>query len=453
MSRRVSAVVACAALMLGAMSVDAGDQTLGTTASVQRNFFGMHIHKSDVPHRSGAHSKWPPFRFGTWRLWGAYVTWMDLEPTKGVWQFQRLDRAVALAEKNGVDLLYTFGFTPRWASARPNELCAWGNNTFGCSAEPRDSTDWENYVRTVVRRYKGRIKHYEIWNEPAFTEIESTVQKNGIAKFFSGSAVKLAEMGRIAYRVVKEEDPSATVVSPSAVTGELGVRRLEAYLAAGGEKTFDVVGFHFYTTPPEKLIDIYRALRAMLTKHGHATTPIWNTEMGYVFERPGLGIKPVESAKSIEDILPSQLGAAYVARALLLSAAVGIERVYWFDWETEKPPLLPMGLADEDGQELNAAGIAYAQMLRWLVGATILSCESRKEIWSCALQRDNRQAWIVWQTSSRRPLKLHNQWNATAQETLLGSATRIESGSSIEINQNPVLLKRETLVWAAGAAQ
>jgi hypothetical protein len=313
--------------------------------------------------------------------------------------------------------------------------------------------DWENYVRTVVRRYKGRIRHYEIWNEPAFTEVEATIQKNGIAKFFSGSAVKLAEMGRIAYRVIKEEDPGATVVSPSAVTGELGVRRLEAYLAAGGAKTSDVVGFHFYTTPPERLIDIHRSLRAMLTKHGHATTPIWNTEMGYVFERPALGIKPVESVKSIEDVLSSQLGAAYVARALLLSAAVGIERVYWFDWETEKPPLLPMGLADEDGQKLNAAGVAYAQMLRWLVGATILSCESRKGIWSCALQRGDQQAWIIWQTSARTPVKLQNQWHATAIETLSGSAARIAGDDPIEVSSSPTLLKRDTLVWAAGTYQ
>ncbi|MEF8728836.1 MAG: endo-1,4-beta-xylanase [Accumulibacter sp.] len=378
---------------------------------------------------------------------------MDIEPAKGAWQFQRLDRAVALAQQNGVDLLYTFGFTPRWASARPNEPCAWGNSTFGCSAEPRDLADWENYVRTVVRRYKGRIRHYEIWNEPAFTEIEETIQKNGIAKFFSGSAIRLAEMGKIAYRVVKEEDPRATVVSPSAVTGELGIRRLEAYLAAGGAKTFDVVGFHFYTTPPEELISIHRSLRTMLKKCGHANTPIWNTEMGYVFERPALGIKPVDTVKSIEDILPARLGAAYVARALLLSAAVGMKRVYWFDWETEKPPLLPMGLADEDGQKSNAAGVAYAQILRWLVGTTALSCESQKEVWSCTLQRDNRQAWIVWQQDSKSAVELHNRWNATAMETLSGSASRLESGTAIEVDYSPILLKREPLVWAGDALQ
>jgi hypothetical protein len=99
MSHIVS-LMACIALMAFAVDVGASDQTLDTAAKVQRSFFGMHIHKSDVPHRSGLHSRWPSFRFGTWRLWGAYVTWMDLEPTKGAWQFQRLDRAVALAEQN-----------------------------------------------------------------------------------------------------------------------------------------------------------------------------------------------------------------------------------------------------------------------------------------------------------------------------------------------------------------
>jgi hypothetical protein len=27
-------------------------------------------------------------------------------------------------------------------------------------------TDWGNWVRAVVTRYKGRIKYYELWNEP-----------------------------------------------------------------------------------------------------------------------------------------------------------------------------------------------------------------------------------------------------------------------------------------------
>lgn len=447
---RIKTAKAFVAVVLGSLSIvlpAAEYPTISTT--VQRSYFGLHIHKLDVPHSSGNKSGWPPIRFGSWRLWGSYVSWMDLEPSKGNWQFQRLDKYVALAQTNGVELLYTLGFTPRWASARPNELCAFGNNAYGCSAEPRDLLDWENYIRTVARRYKGRIKQYEIWNEPAFSEIEKSIQSNGLAKFFSGSAARLVEMGRIAYKVIKEEDPEALVISPSAVTGELGVRRLETYLAAGGVGTFDVVGFHFYTTPPEKIVLIHKKLSEMLSKYGLARIPIWNTEMGYVFERPKLGIAPAQTIKSIEDVLPAAVGAGYVARTLIVSAALGIGRVYWFDWETERPPLLPMGLADNDGRYLNDAGTAYAQVVRWLANSSLEACAVTNEVWLCPIRRDNRSAWILWSTAGAKEVGVSNSWGGKAIERLDGSAIKLLDGGDIQVGPNPILVKLEMWAWSS----
>ena len=103
-------------------------------------------------------------RAGTeWRLWDAKVTWPDLEPGKGQWHFENLDRSVALAEAHHASVLLTLGLTPRWASARPQEPSGYCARV--CSRAERIE-DWRVFVRTVATRYKGRIHAYEIWNEP-----------------------------------------------------------------------------------------------------------------------------------------------------------------------------------------------------------------------------------------------------------------------------------------------
>ena len=58
-------------------------------AKIPASFFGMHIHHAE--------KTWPNVPFYSWRLWDSYTTWGDLEPQAGMWKFDKLDRAVAVA--------------------------------------------------------------------------------------------------------------------------------------------------------------------------------------------------------------------------------------------------------------------------------------------------------------------------------------------------------------------
>ena len=139
---------------------------------------------------------------GAGGLWDAYVTWPNLEPARGKWDFSRLDKYVAIAEKRGVSILLPLGLTPAWASARPAEA---SNYKPGNAAEPSNLELWRNYVRTVASRYKGRIRTYELWNEP------------NIPKFFSGSVDMLVKLTQIAREELKKVDPNI----------QLGITRYE----------------------------------------------------------------------------------------------------------------------------------------------------------------------------------------------------------------------------------
>ena len=422
-----------------------GQELIPPQRPIERPFFGLHMHHLVVPHQTGNLSQWPYFQFGSWRLWGAYVAWRDLEPERGQWKFDVLDRYVALAQEHGVDLLLTFGYTPKWASARPNEICAFG--TTGCAAEPLDIADWENYVSTVAKRYKGRIKYYEIWNEPAFLENETALRTRGLPVFYSGTVKKLVEMGNSTYRIIKQIDPDAKVVSPSIVST---VDRLSTYFAAGGYNALDIVGYHFYTDQPEKILSTVIAVKKLMAQYGIVDKPLWNTEMGFFFERPGLQILPSKPKGSFEDVLSMDTGAAYVVRSLVLAAAAGIDRFYWYDWDSERPPAeLPMGLASKEGTVADQAGTAYATAIRWLIGATIEVCRSPNgKLWVCTLKRRTRTAWLVWSVDGPVAVTIPINISPLYTESLGNTRSlKIQDINDLKIGASPVLLKSDPLLW------
>src|SRR5215468_5110882 len=159
-NRTIALAISLTCAALGILLQSQANKPTKLRASVQSlpaEFFGMHI------HHAGAATPWPEVPFSEWRLWDAYVAWPSLEPQKGKWHFETLDKYVALAEQHNVGILLPLGLSPQWASARPQEKSTYQP---GNAAEPRNLDDWRNYVKTVATRYKGRIHEYEIWNEP-----------------------------------------------------------------------------------------------------------------------------------------------------------------------------------------------------------------------------------------------------------------------------------------------
>lgn len=414
-----------------------------STKEIPKEFFGLHIHHLDVPYPGNKHSAWPTIQFGAWRLWGSYVEWYELEPSRGKWDFSRLDQYVDLAEKKGVDLMLTLGRPPKWASARPEERCGQG---YGCAAEPADINDWANYVRRVASRYKGRISAYEIWNEPAFSEVEITVKNKKPVLFYSGSAAKMVELAKVAYETLKQVDPTITVVSPAFTSEGVGLKRLETYLTLGGGRWADVIGFHYYVTPPEEIGRLTPRLRSVLNNNGLKDIPIWNTEMGYQFAREDLNILPGIPKNDWRDILDPEKGAAYVSRALILSAANSIERVYWFNWDGE-PPHPTMGLAESAGHKATLMSAAYQKVFDWLVDSRVRGCKRNSNaVWSCDVDKGSRHAILVW-TEKGVDEFIPSSFSAVAFEKIGQDDSKVGRGEAIPIGIMPILIKSEISKW------
>jgi arabinogalactan endo-1,4-beta-galactosidase len=390
--------------------------------SFEKSYFGLHVQD---PHGTAI---WPNVGVGGVRLFDNYVNWANLEPKKGEWHFEDLDRLVNKARENGADVLLVLGQTPSWASARPNESSPYFP---GNAAEPADIEDWKQYVRTVATRYRGKISAYEIWNEA------------NLKMFWSGNFIKMAELEREAYKVLKSIDPSITVVSASLTLTTK--QTLNDYFSAGNGKFADVIGYHFYTPeyPPEPIFLKYMPyLRDALDKYGLGTKPIWNTETGWLISEDDGHFSDGRIStlwKTWARPTPEQ-AAGYVIRALLIERLAGIKRFYWYGWDHNG-----LGLTSGLGQSTRKAGLGYIAAMRWFVGSQVKNCAVEGDVWNCQLTKGNKKGWILWSISkpSKIPPAIISQ--AVWMEDYLGVVRKVSNDHLV--SEVPIMLFAQQTSW------
>jgi hypothetical protein len=362
----------------------------------------MHI------HRAAKGTPWPTVPFASWRLWDAGVTWPQLEPTRGNWDFTLLDRYVQLAAQHKVEIVLTLGLTPSWASARPEEASAYQP---GNAAEPRDVADWRDYVRTVALRYRGAIRNYEIWNEP------------NVRGTFTGTPATMLQLAQVAYDSLKAIDPGITVISPSP-TASAGAGWLTEFVEAGGCQYADVVGYHFYVTPspPEAMIPLIQSVKKVLHSKPCRDKPLWNTESGWAAPK---------HFSSDSD------AAGYLMRAYVVNWLTGVDRFYWYAWDNHNWSTLET--TTRSGDKTTAVGSAYGVIHDWLLASMLQSCNVRKsQLWVCQLTRGKAHSWLVWSTNSMQSFRAPQAWGVKRISTWTGESPA--PGAAIQVGPAPTYL-------------
>ena len=296
----------------------------------------------------------------------------------------------------------------------------------GCAAEPREIADWENYVRAVATRYKGRIEAYELWNEPDFT----VPHPRG---FYSGTPEKMVDLAVVAYRVIKEVDPGAIVATPSVVAE---VERLEPYFRAGGHRYADVVAAHFYTLPTGNLPSMIRNFKSLMAKYGLQEKELWNTESGFLIENPGQKVKLSMATGVFSKVLTAREAGVNLAHSLILSKAFGITRNYWYAWDNSD-----MGLATHHDGTPNSAGLAYDRVVSWLDDVQSVRCaRSETFIWVCDLVQGNDISKIIWSPNAVIDWELPFNSKAKVYE-VLGDQPKFLESTRLRVDARPILLK------------
>jgi hypothetical protein len=375
---------------------------------VPKYYFGLHI------HHLWQDTEWPSVPFGTWRLWDSHTMWAYLEPHPGQYDFSLLDKYADVAQAHQVELVLTLAGTPAWASKRPTEVPEHEGGVKGApglAAEPSTIAPWEDFVRTVATRYKGRIHYYEIWNEPMSRP------------FFSGQPQDLAAMVQSAATILKQVDPANKVLSPPVSGDDKGLSWFDGFLRAGGGQAVDIYGFHFYVGgPPEKMLPKIEAARSLLRKYSQDSKPMWNTEAGWQTAQLG-----------------QRTSATYVARALLIAWPFGLNRYLLYSWDHPQFGIAP------SGQASTAMVRAYGTVEHWLEGAVVTRCVGTPSgLWVENLTLKNgSQAKVVWSTGSPTPLTSENVGEAKFSTTLDGQTAPIQASSLPEANDSPILLSSD----------
>jgi len=215
--------------------------------------------------------------------------WFDIEqPAKGqYWDvkngkvtWEKYDRIVRLANEYGIALLARLDAPPNWSRQDNRHY----------TAPPDNLDDFGDFVATVVKRYQGQVRYYQIWNEP------------NLAFEWGNRPVKASEytqLLQVAYRRAKAVDPGVVIVAaPLAPTIDAGplnrsdVLFLEEMYRDGAGGYFDALSTMAYglrsgpddrRTDPGKDVNFSRPLllRAIMVQHGDAGKPIWISELGW----------------------------------------------------------------------------------------------------------------------------------------------------------------------------
>ena len=208
------------------------------------------------------------------------------EPYRSAWD--KYDNIVELTEQHGLAIIARLEAPPEWSRHDGTARGAFG--------PPDDIADYGDYVSIVAERYRGRIRFYQIWNEPNIYPEWGNRPVDPVA---------YTELLCLAFARIKAVDPQAVIISGAmAPTAELGtwnpayagnnlmdVVFLQRMYDAGAGACFDVMAVNNYMLwsgptdhrmrPTQDQMNFSRPLwvRDVMVANGDAHKPIWISEM------------------------------------------------------------------------------------------------------------------------------------------------------------------------------
>ena len=213
------------------------------------------------------------------------VNWDQIEPVQGQRDWSGVDRWVTYCLDYNIEPLILINSTPTWAlpdNVDPNVPVP----TARYPAGENHVEDFNNFCFDLARRFRGRARYYEFWNEANgygwYTPWDPDPSKR-----FSRADLYTPWLIRC-YKAVKLADPAAMVSTTGIDDGGEGHAAyfLGLMYQYGAKGFFDAVADHPYAAggafQPWKM----DAIRQCLDANGDQHVKVWITEFGYPMD-PG----------------------------------------------------------------------------------------------------------------------------------------------------------------------
>ena len=162
-----------------------------------------------------------------------HTGWSAVEPAAGKWTWDALDRQVDYLEGQHLAFGGILYGNPDWNQAGG-----------GFSLPVNNLADWSKYVTEVVKHANGRIKDWEVWNEPP----------NGTRK--DQTPADYARIVVAAYDSAKAVDPACRV---GLAAKSVHVNYLEQVIRAGAKDHFDYRRGQLATVKERLITTLFRS--------------------------------------------------------------------------------------------------------------------------------------------------------------------------------------------------
>lgn len=179
--------------------------------------------------------------------------WQRTEREKGVYDFDWLDdivdNIIARGQEPWIDLCY--------GNDLYNEDARKYYGAVGCPPITSDEEKraWESYVEAVVRRYKGKVRWYEIWNEA-----------DGQWCWKQGpNAAEYGDFTVATANAIHRADPSAKAIG--CVLSSINLPFFKGMFDRGVADAVDAVSFHRYNADELNALREIKALRALIDRY------------------------------------------------------------------------------------------------------------------------------------------------------------------------------------------
>jgi polysaccharide biosynthesis protein PslG len=194
--------------------------------------------------------------------------WARTERRKGEYDFAWLDGVVDSLSKIGIQPWFNFGYGNKLYTPEAATEYAVG---FVPLYTPEARAAWVKYTQTIADRYRTRVRHWEIWNEPNIPNFWQPTKPN---------PADYVELVKITAPEIRRRVPNAVIVGGSLASIPPVIDYLEQCLELGLAEHVDKISYHPYRAVPEANYEPeVRAFRGLLARYKPGLE-LWQSENG-----------------------------------------------------------------------------------------------------------------------------------------------------------------------------
>lgn len=265
--------------------------------------------------------------------------------------------------------------------------------------DPENS--WAQFARAIAERYKGRIDHWVVWNEPDIWDPASPTYT------WNGSVEQFYRLQKVGYQAIKRGNPNAQV-GLAALTYWWDYfygrpQYFERFLqvaerdpeARANNWFFDAAVLHLYNEPE----GLYRApmlYKGMMAARGFGK-PIWINETNVApWDDPRNPMPRGDFRATLDE------QASFVIQACAYGLAAGAEHISVYPlYDGDAPPGQElMGLIRGDGSA-RPAYQAFKTVTRYMSGVRDARVERDGDVLKIILQRERGTVTVAWSAAPR----------------------------------------------------